>query len=230
MANPRPLLLLPTLLCLFGCGGQASSSTSDEALGGSRTTGGNHATGGAATATAGSGTGGTAGSSTLPAACQVPGTNNATLPQSITFNWVSHQTTTLYVSQAGACTASLNIYACVDGYTKPIVHSASCMGRCGTEGCVMCGMCAPDPITIQPGGTLTSMWSGQIYSIEQGVGCPCYNTVVAERGKYRVVLSLYEPPVEPGGTLAPKSNVVSVDFDYPDDDGKVTIEIPVQGS
>jgi len=210
------------ILNLFACGGMEDNGHAANSNGGSASVGGNGAVaGGTMIATGGFGTGGT----TTPSECQVASNGSVKLPQTITFKWVNHQASTLYVSLPGACTAAIDIYSCADGYQSAFAHEASCMASCSNSGCVQCGMCAPDPTTIAPGATLTSQWGGQVFTFGTNTsGCPCYNDATAATGKYRAVLAEYVPALSTLGTYM-QIATVSVDFNYPDDDGIVTVDL-----
>jgi hypothetical protein len=227
---------ISSLLLVAAC--DDAEQVGDRAVGGGGGGGDSHATGGSTavgsqTETGGasggnSGAGGVTSSGTdhsgLPIAgieCQVATDYGITLPQRITFKIVNRGTVDVYLRND--CFPRVNLSACRDDYQKVLDFWMFCPNNlCDdpSSHSISCGTCDGGPVLVAAGQTVTYTWEGYEYGIGPG---GCDQKTVSLEGKYRARVGVYATPeLAQGDGL---DQPYTVDFDYPDEDGIVTIEL-----
>jgi hypothetical protein len=194
--------LLSTFAVLAGCGGKTDDASASGGSGGSAATGGSSGggagggggLGGGATGGGGAGgsggilpTGGTGG---LPAECSVPVTEPGPYPLKIRF--VNPINEPRYIRQE--CQINWELFACADGYSQPLPHSAFCMTDCtnSSGGCIACGACMLDGVEVTPDKPVETDWNGQTYTFgNTAEGCQCYTASAAPPAKYAIDVPVY---------------------------------------
>jgi hypothetical protein len=164
---------------------------------------------------------------TTPAECLASVPTGVTLPQVITFQFTNSGNAPKYLSNGNACAIMPKIQSCGDGYQAAIQTAGGCAVNCGsaTPGCMACGACALSSTEVLPLSSTTVTWSGKVYSTSTNSShCACYIESIAAPGKYRATVSVYSSGAAATGGITPGQSL-SVDFDYPDSDGIVTIAL-----
>jgi hypothetical protein len=177
------------------------------------------ATGGTTTATT---------TTTTPQECKVAVPTNISLPQVIKFQITNQTSSSAFVGGGSPCSLIPKIESCADGYQNAIATSGGCAVSCTSTvaGCIACGACLAQATEVSPSASINVEWSGLVYTYSQipNLGCTCYNASTAPTGKYRATISLYSTKDIPyDGTGITRT--VSVDFNYPDDDGIVEFNL-----
>jgi hypothetical protein len=175
------------------------------------------------------GTGGTnTTTTTTPQECQGTVPASITLPQVIRFQITNQTSSAAFVGGGSTCSLIPKIESCADSYQKAIATTAGCAVNCAStvSGCIACGACLAQATELSPNASTNIEWAGLVYTYSQipNLGCTCYNASIAPVGKYRATISLYSTKDIPyDGTGITRT--VSVDFNYPDDDGIVEFNL-----
>lgn len=229
--NIQRIVLFAGWLPLAACGGDLESNpTASASTAGSRAAAAGGATAGSPSSPGGGATtgGNTSVYATMPSEC-APGTNpsstNDSQPSTVEFILTNTTTEYRYVATEEDCGIDLEVFSCADGYQTDLIYpicSVSCGGAFG--GCITCTSCAPGAQELAPTSTWTDTWHGTYATYESlSPGCDCVRSWHAPAGKYRAVFKVFNtnPAADPSST----PTTIAVDFDYPDDDGSVIVEL-----
>ena len=222
----RALLLLPilSLTLVAACGGKTEDEPGAGAAGAA---GGSAGSGGAAAGSGGAaaGSGGAAAGSGGADGCHLP---IATVgPYPVTFRLRNTTGGPLVLWQD--CQVDHSITSCESGFAAALSTSGACTIECSdpSMGCIACGACPSQGLTLAPGEAKEVAWSGNTYTFSTKNGCGCHDTHVAPAAHYRITVPVY-PETPSSGPFGPKPEpvgVVTQEFTLPAPSGLV--EVPL---
>ncbi len=223
------------LLLAAACGGKTDDATPPAAAGaagattagaaGATTAGAAGATSAGAAGTTSAGAGGAGGSG--GAACLTPGAGQGPFPVKLTLK----NDTSAPLSLWQECAIDHRITSCESGFSTPLVTSGACTIECGSSsGCIACGACLSEELTLAPGEAKELGWAGHTFTFSTMNGCACHDTHVAPAAAYRVEVPIYptSTPGGPGGPGAPKPKpirTVTKEFSLPAAGGLVEVSL-----
>lgn len=169
----------------------------------------------------GSGSGGSGGQGgQVPLACQVQTMEAA--PYKVVFQFENPGNSNLYLRED--CHLNFDILACADGYASAISRYGDCTVDCSAPpgGCIACGACFEQAITVAPAGMSTGEWLGYTYTFStQPDGCSCHNQYIAPAAKYRIRVPVFASEMD-AQSFTPMFSVEK-DFDLPAPGGIVNV-------
>lgn len=216
----RILLIAICLNGLLGCGGVQSEGDPAQSGGGGTTQTSSTVPGVGGSTSPRGGSGGT--TATMSRACQVSSGAGVALPQPLTFQIAFTGAVGPYylVSQ---CAQKVRVYSCADNYVAEVPYYDGCpVADCDVPGSTgaACGACDVQPVELSSGTTVKVGFDGDTRAYQSLRNCA--TTALLPAGKYRALLDVYSTAEAALAAVTP-SHTVSVDFDYPDDDGVVSL-------
>lgn len=232
----RTLFVLVCCAASFvvSCGGKTAADQGTSGSSGAGGTSGTSGTAGTAGTSGTAGGGGTAGTAGTAGTSGTGGAPDGCLldspqpgPHSVTFLLQNPSPVPITLWQD--CDYGQNITSCESSYTEALAIAADCTISCSEPpgGCIACGACLSQPITLAPNEQKEVTWDGNTYTFSQLDGCNCHNTFAAPAAHYRFSIPIY-PMVDPSDPFAPKPDpikTVSQDFVLPAPGGVVSVNL-----